>query len=32
MKEALDVVMAWQLRNPDSTDAAAAIEAVKASQ
>jgi tRNA nucleotidyltransferase (CCA-adding enzyme) len=32
MKEALDVVMAWQLRNPDSTDAAAAIEAVKASR
>jgi tRNA nucleotidyltransferase (CCA-adding enzyme) len=32
MKEALDVVMAWQLRNPDSTNAAAAIEAVKASR
>jgi tRNA nucleotidyltransferase (CCA-adding enzyme) len=32
MKEALDVVMAWQLRNPDSTDADAAIEAVKASR
>jgi len=32
MKDALDVVMAWQLRNPDSTDAAAAIEAVKASR
>lgn len=32
MKEALDVVMAWQLRNPDSTDSAAAIEAVKASR
>lgn len=32
MKEALDVVMAWQLRNPDSTDAAAAIDAVKASR
>jgi tRNA nucleotidyltransferase (CCA-adding enzyme) len=32
MKEALDVVMAWQLRNPDSKDTAAAIEAVKASR
>jgi tRNA nucleotidyltransferase (CCA-adding enzyme) len=32
MKDALDVVMAWQLRNPDSTDADAAIEAVKASR
>lgn len=32
MKDALDVVMAWQLRNPESTDAAAAIEAVKASR
>jgi tRNA nucleotidyltransferase (CCA-adding enzyme) len=32
MKEALDVVMAWQLRNPDSTDTTAAIEAVKASR
>jgi hypothetical protein len=32
MKEALDVVMAWQLRNPDATDAAAAIEAVKVSR
>jgi tRNA nucleotidyltransferase (CCA-adding enzyme) len=32
MKEALDVVMAWQLRNPNSTDAAVAIEAVKALQ
>jgi tRNA nucleotidyltransferase (CCA-adding enzyme) len=32
MKDALDVVMAWQLRNPDSTDAAIAIEAVKASR
>jgi tRNA nucleotidyltransferase (CCA-adding enzyme) len=32
MKDALDVVMAWQLRNPDSTDFAAAIEAVKASK
>jgi tRNA nucleotidyltransferase (CCA-adding enzyme) len=30
MKEALDVVMAWQLRNPKSTDVAAAIEAVEA--
>lgn len=29
MKEALDVVMAWQLRNPSSTDTAEAIEAVK---
>lgn len=32
MKDALDVVMAWQLRNPDSTDADAAIEAVRASR
>lgn len=32
MKDALDVVMAWQLRNPDSTDTAAIIEAVKASR
>jgi tRNA nucleotidyltransferase/poly(A) polymerase len=32
MKEALDVIMAWQLRNPDATDAAAAIEAVKVSR
>ncbi|KAF2129557.1 tRNA nucleotidyltransferas-like protein [Dothidotthia symphoricarpi CBS 119687] len=32
MKDALDVVMAWQLRNPDSTDSAAAIEAVKANR
>ena len=32
MKDALDVVMAWQLRNPDSIDAATAIEAVKASR
>lgn len=32
MKDALDVVMAWQLRNPDSTDANAAIEAVRASR
>ncbi|KAI5363243.1 putative Poly A polymerase, head domain, Tti2 family, Nucleotidyltransferase superfamily [Septoria linicola] len=29
MTEALDVVMAWQLRNPDSTDAQKAIEEVK---
>jgi tRNA nucleotidyltransferase (CCA-adding enzyme) len=32
MKDALDVVMAWQLRNPKSTDASAAIEAVRASR
>ncbi|KAG9193111.1 hypothetical protein G6011_03146 [Alternaria panax] len=32
MKEALDVVMAWQLRNPNVTDPTAAIEAVKASR
>jgi tRNA nucleotidyltransferase (CCA-adding enzyme) len=32
MRDALDVVMAWQLRNPDSTDADAAIEAVRASR
>lgn len=32
MKDALDVVMAWQLRNPDSTDADAAIEAVRATR
>ncbi|KAH3909712.1 hypothetical protein HBI56_058580 [Parastagonospora nodorum] len=32
MKDALDVVMAWQLRNPDSIDADAAIEAVRASR
>jgi tRNA nucleotidyltransferase (CCA-adding enzyme) len=32
MKDALDVVMAWQLRNPDSTDAGVAIEAVRASR
>lgn len=32
MKEALDVVMAWQLRNPNTTDTAEAIEAVKASR
>ncbi|KIV99592.1 hypothetical protein, variant [Verruconis gallopava] len=31
MKAALDVVMAWQLRNPDITDPAAAIEEVKLS-
>ncbi|KAJ8611706.1 hypothetical protein MRB53_037817 [Persea americana] len=29
MKEALEVVMAWQLRNPGSNDSDAAIEAVK---
>lgn len=29
MKDALDVVMAWQLRNPDVKDPAEAIEAVK---
>ncbi|KAI7067298.1 hypothetical protein KC352_g42942, partial [Hortaea werneckii] len=29
MKDALDVVMAYQLRNPDTTDTDAAIEAVK---
>ncbi|KAH7068752.1 hypothetical protein BKA63DRAFT_536080 [Paraphoma chrysanthemicola] len=32
MKDALDVVMAWQLRNPDATDSNAAIEAVRASR
>ncbi|KAF1944337.1 tRNA nucleotidyltransferase, partial [Clathrospora elynae] len=32
MKEALDVVMAWQLRNPDATDPVSAIETVKASR
>jgi len=32
MKDALDVVMAWQLRNPDVTDTTAAIEAVKAAR
>jgi tRNA nucleotidyltransferase (CCA-adding enzyme) len=32
MKDALDVVMAWQLRNPESSDADAAIEAVRASR
>ncbi|KAF1839532.1 poly A polymerase C-terminal region-like protein [Decorospora gaudefroyi] len=32
MREALDVVMAWQLRNPDATDPTAAIHAVKASR
>lgn len=31
MKDALDVIMAWQLRNPDFTDTAAAIEAVRSS-
>lgn len=29
MKDAIDVVMAWQLRNPSATDPAEAIEAVK---
>lgn len=29
MKDALDVVVAWQLRNPEVTDASAAIEAVR---
>lgn len=29
MKDALDIVMAWQLRNPDVTDPTQAIEAVK---
>jgi tRNA nucleotidyltransferase (CCA-adding enzyme) len=32
MKDALDVVMAWQLRNPESTDTEAAIRAVRASR
>lgn len=32
MKGALDIVMAWQLRNPDATDPAEAIEAVKISR
>ncbi|CAN9208447.1 unnamed protein product [Alternaria sp. RS040] len=32
MKDALDVVMAWQLRNPNVTDSTAAIEAVKVSR
>jgi len=32
MKDALDVVMAWQLRNPNITDTTAAVEAVKASR
>ncbi|KAL6710275.1 CCA tRNA nucleotidyltransferase, mitochondrial [Coniothyrium glycines] len=32
MKDALDVVMAWQLRNPGETDPGQAIEAVKASR
>ncbi|KAK4975633.1 hypothetical protein LTR28_009066 [Elasticomyces elasticus] len=32
MKDALDVVMAWQLRNPDSASAEEAIQAVKIGQ
>jgi hypothetical protein len=32
MKSAMDIVMAWQLRNPTITDPAAAIEEVKASE
>jgi tRNA nucleotidyltransferase (CCA-adding enzyme) len=32
MKDALDVVMAWQLRNPNITDPAQAIEEVKKSR
>ncbi|CAN9229628.1 unnamed protein product [Alternaria alternata] len=32
MKDALDVVMAWQLRNPNVTDPTAAIDAVKVSR
>ncbi|KAF1955888.1 tRNA nucleotidyltransferase [Byssothecium circinans] len=32
MRDALDVVMAWQLRNPDITDPAQAIEEVKKSR
>lgn len=32
MKEALDVVMAWQLRNPGVTDSQEAIEAVRKSR
>ncbi|KAH7115984.1 tRNA nucleotidyltransferase [Dendryphion nanum] len=32
MKDALDVVMAWQLRNPSITDPAEAVEAVKESK
>lgn len=32
MKDALDVVMAWQLRNPNATDPAQAIEEVKKSR
>jgi tRNA nucleotidyltransferase (CCA-adding enzyme) len=32
MRDALDIVMAWQLRNPDITDPAQAIEAVKSSR
>lgn len=31
MTQALDIIMAWQLRNPDIIDPAAAIEEVKAS-
>lgn len=30
MKEALDVCMAWQFRNPEATDPSGAIEEVKA--
>ncbi|KAF1846796.1 tRNA nucleotidyltransferas-like protein [Cucurbitaria berberidis CBS 394.84] len=32
MKDALDIVMAWQLRNPNATDPSDAIEAVKVSR
>lgn len=32
MKDALEVVMAWQLRNPDATDPSSAIEQVRASR
>ena len=32
MKPALDVVMQWQLRNPDKTDTTEAIEEIKAKQ
>lgn len=32
MKDALDVVMAWQLRHPETTDPTYAIEAVRASR
>lgn len=32
MKDALDVVMAWQLRNPDAVDPSQAIEEVKKSR